>query len=482
MQSFFTASAAAGEGSSLTRMLSPQPTQLQAIDLAAPAEESGLTSARSALSKGFWSLADQGVVSVGNFATNILLARSVARYDYGVFAILFGILLFLNSIHAAFVSYPLSVKGATTDLAGLRRLTGHSLLLTRLLGLPLMAASAVAAIVLGRGDLIVWLCGAMLFWQLQETIRRALMAHLRYRDAIWGDAIHFLGQSAVILLFAYWGELNLHVAFVAMCAAAAAGAAVQGLQLGLRRVGRAQWREFVRISWDLGRWMLLSSLVSVVSLQVVPWVLAYFYGVGEAGRLAAITTILGVIHPVLFGIGSLIVPAASRALLRGPRAAWRVGIKYTLLGAVLVTPYYLLVAAMPVLVLEVFYGVGSPYEDLTLALRMLVVCHAVDFLGTMLGGVLSGMGHSRWFFIANLAGMIATAAIALPLTVWMGINGTLIGAIAAAVARLAWCVVYLRSAGCFKADSDGNPVRLAACPSVLLYEGKTLEDKPPVTQ
>ncbi|MCC6424991.1 MAG: polysaccharide biosynthesis C-terminal domain-containing protein [Phycisphaerales bacterium] len=435
-------------------MLRPQPTQLRSTDLNLPANESVSASARSALSKGFWSLADQGVVSVGNFATNILLARNVAEHDYGVFAILFGILLFLNSVHSAFVTYPLSVKGAMIDLPGLRQLAGHSLLLSGLLSLPLMGAATIAAIVLKRGDLAVWLCGAMLFWQLQETLRRALMAHLRYREAIWGDAIHFLGQSAVIFLFAYWGELNLHLAFVAMCVAAALGAGVQGLQLGICWVGRQQWRKFVLISWDLGRWMLLSSLVSVVSLQVVPWVLAYFYGVDEAGRLAAITTILGVIHPVLFGIGSLIVPAASRALMRGPRAAWRVGIKYTLLGSVLVTPYYLLVAAMPVLVLEVFYGVGSPYEDLTLALRMLVVCHAVDFLGTMLGSVLGGMGHSRWFFIANLAGMIATAAIALPLTVWMGINGTLIGAIAAAVARLAWCLIYLRSAGCFKSTTN----------------------------
>jgi len=404
---------------------------------------------RSALSKGFWSLADQGVVSIGNFATNILLARNVAEHDYGVFAILFGILLFLNSIHGAFVSYPLSVKGATVALAGLRGLAGHSLLLTGLLSLPLMAAAGIAAVVLGRMDLMGWLGGALLFWQIQETLRRALMAHLRYRQAIWGDALHFLGQSAVIFAFAWWGELNLHVAFAAMCLAAAAGAGVQALQLGLRRVRWGQWVEFVRISWDLGRWMLLSSLVGVVSLQVVPWVLAYFYGVDEAGRLAAITTILGVIHPVLFGISSLIVPAASRALLRGPRAAWRVGIKYTLLGSVLVTPYYLLVAAIPVVVLRVFYGAGSPYEDLTLALRMLVVCHAIDFLGTMLGGLLGGMGRSRWFFIANLAGMIATAAISLPLTVWLGINGALIGAIAAAVARLAWCVIYLRSAGCF---------------------------------
>lgn len=411
--------------------------------------------ARSALSKGFWSLADQGVVSVGNFATNILLARNVVEYDYGVFAILFGVMLFLNSIHTSFVSYPLSVKGATVELPGLQRFTGHSLLLTVLLSLPLMAAAAVAAVVLKRGDLVIWLGGALLFWQVQETLRRALMAHLRYREAIWGDAIHFLGQSAVIFVFAWWGELNLHVAFVAMCLAAAAGAAIQAIQLGLQRIRRAEWVEFLRISWDLGRWMLLSSLVGVVSLQVVPWVLAYFYGVDESGRLAAITTILGVIHPVLFGISSLIVPAASRALLRGPRAAWRVGIKYTLLGSVLVAPYYLLVAAIPVVVLRVFYGTGSPYEDLTLALRMLVVCHAVDFLGTMLGGLLGGMGHSRWFFIANLAGMIATAAVSLPLTVLMGINGTLIGAIVAAVARLVWCVVYLRSAGCFHSEGKG---------------------------
>ena len=58
---------------------------------------------------GLWSLADQGAVSLGNFLTNILLARALAPAEYGIFALVFGLLLALSSIHAAVVIY---LKGA----------------------------------------------------------------------------------------------------------------------------------------------------------------------------------------------------------------------------------------------------------------------------------------------------------------------------------------------------------------------------------
>jgi len=62
---------------------------------------------RRVLGRGFWSLCDQGVVSSGNFLSNVFLARAISSHDYGTFAILFGVLLLLNNIHAALVTYQL---------------------------------------------------------------------------------------------------------------------------------------------------------------------------------------------------------------------------------------------------------------------------------------------------------------------------------------------------------------------------------------
>ena len=51
---------------------------------------------------GFWALADQGIVSIGNFAINFVLAKGFAaqnRIDQnGVFGLLFELMFFLNGV------------------------------------------------------------------------------------------------------------------------------------------------------------------------------------------------------------------------------------------------------------------------------------------------------------------------------------------------------------------------------------------------
>ncbi len=133
---------------------------------------------------GFWTLADQGAVSLGNFLTQVILARNLTRIEYGVFALLFGVLIVLYTCHLSLVSYPLTVKGASADRAGLQCLASSSLLLTCALSVPLAAILLGASLILRRPSLVPWLVAALLFWLLQETTRRGLLAHLCHRAAV----------------------------------------------------------------------------------------------------------------------------------------------------------------------------------------------------------------------------------------------------------------------------------------------------------
>src|SRR5687767_3370998 len=73
-------------------------------------------------SRGGWALADQGVVSAGNFITGVLLVRNLEKVEYGVYFLIFGVLQFLHSLHQSLVTYPLSVRGAVSDQDDLRKL------------------------------------------------------------------------------------------------------------------------------------------------------------------------------------------------------------------------------------------------------------------------------------------------------------------------------------------------------------------------
>ncbi len=71
--------------------------------------------------RGIWALSDQAMLSIGNFFTNILLIRHLSKDNFGNFAVLFSVILFLNNLHTSIVTYPLSVLSAGEDDAALRR-------------------------------------------------------------------------------------------------------------------------------------------------------------------------------------------------------------------------------------------------------------------------------------------------------------------------------------------------------------------------
>jgi hypothetical protein len=286
---------------------------------------------RRVLGRGFWSLCDQGIVSAGNFFTMVLTARGESLHDYGALVILFGVLLALNNIHSSLVTYQISVRGSTTDSDGLRRIVGNSLIATLLLAIPFSIATDITCIALGRGELIGWAMLASLMWQLQETVRRGLMSQLRFSAVVWGDAISFLGQAGLIFTLKALGQLQLSYILIGMSITSFLATMLQMVQLGF--VGWSlptvlkRWAmptlhgisdflierlSFMQQGWKLGRWLLLNNFLSVMNLQLVSWVTAATHGIEQAAQLQAISNILGVTHPVLMGLSSLIVPATAR--------------------------------------------------------------------------------------------------------------------------------------------------------------------------
>jgi O-antigen/teichoic acid export membrane protein len=399
------------------------------------------------LERGFWALLDQSAVSLGTFLTNIVLARTLPAAEFGVYALIFGVVLFLNSLHSALVTYPLSVSGAATSDEDLRGLAGSSLRLTAMLALPLGAALLVAAGLVHRFELAPWALGALLLWQLQETLRRSLMAHLRYREALRGDVVSYLGQAGLVWLFARSGLLPLEAVFSIMAASSAIAAAMQAMQLGL---GAPPWRGPRGVAsryWGMGRWLLFSNLINLITIIALPWVLAFFHGVRESAAFYALNTPLALANPVVYSISNLIIPAAARAhRQRGAGVARRIAASYAAQGGALILPYYGLLFAFPQETLSVFYGAGSPYLQLASVLRLLALSYAALYLVQVLGALLNGLELSRAVFWTQLANALVTLGVVLPLAAWGGIAAGLKGGILSALVQAIACASFLRRA------------------------------------
>lgn len=375
----------------------------------------------------FWPFADQGAVSLGNFLTQIILARNLSQHDYGVFGLLFVVMYLLNNCHSPLVAYPLSVRGAVEDLFGLRRLCTVSLILTAALMVPGVIVLAGATSVLKALPLLPYVLLASVLWQTQETMRRGLMAWLRHREALWGDALSYLGQASVIWLLATLGRLTLTTVFLTIAVTSTMAALVQARQIGLARVGLSHVRKVSADFWRVGRCAFGASATGMAVNAVFPWGLNFFQGPEGSASYQAANNVLGASHPVLFGVANLVVPATAKAKKEGGiRAGTRPAFRYGLQGTLLVAPYYLALLIWPHLALSMFYGHSSSYLGLTTAVRIFATAYFASYAFMAVSSFLNGVEHSRLVLHSDLAGA-AALVLAVPLVAKYGVRGACMG-------------------------------------------------------
>ena len=372
----------------------------------------------------FWALADQGAASLGTFLTSIILARSLPPTEYGIFALICGVINFLNSLHSALVIVPLSTKGAWVEEHEIRRMTAASLILTTFLTIPLGIVLCGATWAIGRPGLAPWAILSLILWQFQETIRRAFMARLRHREAVFGDIISYLGQAGLVWIYAGNWKMSVKEAFILMAITSGAAGMLQMLQHGMRWMELAEVRQLGHVFWNLGRWVLMTNFVSLFLSQAYPWALAFFYSAAASAEFQAVSNILGITHPVAFGIGSLIYPAVARTRgERGEREATKIGFSYGIQGGMLLLPFYLILVIWPQWALQLFYGSNSPYLGLAGILRLFVICYLIGYLANLMVVILNSLERTRVAFFSQLASAMTTMFIGLPLTAWGGVAG-----------------------------------------------------------
>jgi O-antigen/teichoic acid export membrane protein len=377
-----------------------------------------------------WVLGDQGVVSAGNYLTVLALARFLPKPELGAFGILLETMLYLNTLQAAIVIYPLTIKGATGQKSNLGRLATMAILFTLAL-LPILGGATYFSVrAIHSTSIAIAAIAAMLLWQIQETLRRAMISELRFSECVWGDAISYLGQAALLIILGRAGILTLNGAFAIIAVTSAAAIGLQAWQIGLQPVNRSHLRSVAHDFWKLGRWMLLSSTSAIVGWLGYWWTLEWKWGLEACAMFTACAQLLKLANPIINSMSNMITPAVARASTSsGMKSATRMALRYALFGAALISPFVLGLLIFPGTILHLAYGAKSPYLGLTLLLRLTVVNFIVGYIATMLSSWLVGLGHSRLHFYSQINNIVIALLIGLPLTAKFGVYGLIGGGI-----------------------------------------------------
>jgi O-antigen/teichoic acid export membrane protein len=402
-----------------------------------------------------WTLSDQAVVSIGNFLTGNQLARHLSPDHYGAFGAMLETLLFFNSLQAAVIIYPMTMKrahGASRPQQIVTVSLLFTLALLPLLGTGMAAASYWAAqsnehsIFAGSGQLPLLIgatVAAMVLWQGQELTRRALMADLRFAAAIPGDAVSYLGEFVWVYALAHTGlhnpggsNLTLPAAMISIAATSAIAMVIQAFQTGMAPVRLTDLRQMGADFWHMGRWNLGASLTTLITSLGYIWTLKKIGGNTAVAAYVAVYLPLKLGNPLMSSAASLITPAVARASRDGSRAVRRVVLKYGGAIAAIAMPYVAVILLMPTLVLTVLFGRNSPYPQFGSFLRIAVIAYSMLYVSTVISAALNGLGRARANFLAQFGYVLVTLGLGLPLTIRFQLSGVMWGSFAAILTTL----------------------------------------------
>jgi len=385
-----------------------------------------------------WPLADQGAVSAGAFLTNVVLARTLVPSEYGVYGVYLSVFLAMNAVHSALITYPLSTTPSAGDAQALGKETAAAVHLTMVLFAPLAVLLAAVASLFQPWTTVLAAWAAAVCWQAQETTRRGLMAALRHRTVIWGDALSYLGQAAAVGLLSLGQRPRLSHVFVLMAATSLAAALWQARQLRLRRATGDVLRQAQQTAARLGGWTLASSLASLLPVQGFVWVLTLSRGPAEAASLLAVLNVLGVSHPLLFGMTNWMLPATAAAFHRGgERAAFHTAARSWLPGAATAAGMLVFLFLQPGFALRLLYGAASPYAGLSAPLRWGALAYLLMFGSQLYGCYLLALRRVRRGLWMQLAATGAAAVAGFPLAIGHGAAGACAGLALASLSKLA---------------------------------------------
>jgi O-antigen/teichoic acid export membrane protein len=397
-----------------------------------------------AVRKTVWGLADQAVVSLGNFCTTLLLIRTLPPEEFGAYALILNAAIFLNTMQQSVIGYPLCVRGSQSGSRSFRELIASAMTATG--GVTLLNALVLLGVCIGmkRPLLVVPLVLAVLLWQMQDTLRGAFQSQLRQREAVPGDAISYLGQAAIIALLC-----RTHHASVLLAWCAVGGTSLLALLLQLRQLrptlpSAASMRATLRDFWMLGKWTVPARIMGFFTLQAFPWAIALRHGTGEVATFQALFQIIALANPVLLSMGSLMTASIAQSRAQSLRE----GSRYIILTAVLTGSYLLIVGLAGPQVLSLLYGSHGRYSAYGADLRMLALAWSFEVVALICTSVLGGMERTTGLFWVQTSGCISAVLIALPLVYRQGLafaaTGLLLVNATRAVCGVA-LVLYARS-------------------------------------
>jgi O-antigen/teichoic acid export membrane protein len=381
-----------------------------------------------------WAIADQAVVSFGNFITTLILARALGLNLFGIFTLTWLLVLFLQSLQLAFILKPmLSIgpKQSETEKAGY-----YNALTTLQLGFGAVSA-IVAAIVTKIAENYIGMSGeasaltqptaaVVIATQIHEFYRRYLFSSFRPWIALRMDAVRYSLQICILLYISTSRVGNVSDALwvVAGCSLSGIIAMLAGKlipTLSLENISKTFYRH-----WRMSRWLVMTALMQWTSSNFLVLITGTLLGPTALGAIRAAQNLMGVTH-VIFETMNNWVPVRAAIVYQHEGLRGLVFfIKRIRIITVGLTVFIAIALAIPGLSwLKILYGIEyEPYEWILICYGVTYILMAASLPYTY---AFTTIEKTRPIFIGYLAATTSTIMLTYPLLINFGLYGSLAG-------------------------------------------------------
>jgi O-antigen/teichoic acid export membrane protein len=386
-----------------------------------------------------WALTDQSIVSATNFLTNLMLVRFMGLHEFGVFALAWMSVLFVNSLQSALIIAPMMSIGPQQEEKNRPLYFGalvfqEFILVCFCFILVFVAVKAFGNFFTHAGlqPLVLPLAFSAFAYQSQDFVRRYFFATRQCRRAFADDALSYAVQLPILFLLHRAGHLNTATALWAMAGTSILGVFPGWLWMEPIKFNREWITAVSKRHWKTSRWLCGSSLLMWTSSNLFVIAAPVYYGAAAAGVLRASQNLMGVTHIWFQGLDNIIPVETARQLRQnGVHSMLAYTRSILLKWGGLTLLFALVVVAAPGLWLRLIYGPQMAQYGYILQLYALL--YMIVFVGSPLRAGLQALEFTVPIFWSYLAMTAFAFAFAIPFAKWLGLSGSLFGLIGAQV-------------------------------------------------
>lgn len=408
-------------------------------------------------SRYLWSVGAQGLVSAFHFALNLILVRSIAPADFGIYAFAFVLAMFSSAVNNALIATPLTVwTPVIKDPQERQRSESMFSTLNSLLFFVLGAVGCVYA--MATEDSVesrLTVLGVVTFvavYAARQYSRTTGYARLRPLVPAAGDLSYVVvGSVLVTALFMRPEHPPVGMVLFALALANAAAMLVESVCLNRRLQfpqGLSGWQFLggYRAMWPETRWALIGSLTTLVLGHAHSLVVTWRLGPEAFAPLAAGYVLFGPVRIALVTWQNMVKPELAVALSEGRVDAVRQQLKLTTLKtAIAVCVLGVVLTICWPWIYDLLYA--SQYSDAPMGL-IVGLWAITTFLAASYNApsaALQALKEFRALAHASIYGAVLSLSLVLVLLWSFGATPTLLGVLAAEAFLAVWLMRVLNA-------------------------------------